>query len=86
MPVIGVSFAFAAEVTFPINEAHSCGFLQLVASLIASAIAAVVGILLDGGEKYIAMYIIIGAVFIGFLFTFFTRDTLLKTQAGKKDE
>lgn len=30
------------------------------------------------------MYIIIGSVVIGFIFTFFTRDNLKKTMAGKR--
>ena len=33
LPIIGVSYSFAAESTFPINEAHSCGFLQLIGSI-----------------------------------------------------
>ena len=84
LPIIGVSYSFAAEVTFPINEAHSWGFLQLVGSLIASVIAAVVGMLLDDKEKYAAWYVTIGAVVIGSIFTVFTRDKLHKTLAGRK--
>lgn len=58
--------------------------MQLVGSIIASVIATVVGMLLDSGDKFLAIYIVIGAVGVGFLFTLFTRNMLHKTIAGRK--
>ncbi|CAI2366185.1 unnamed protein product [Moneuplotes crassus] len=85
LPIISVSYAFAAEVSFPVNEAHSCGFLQLIGSIIAVIISFVVGILLDSGYRYPALYFLIGVVCIGCICSFFARDNLRKTMSGRRN-
>lgn len=67
LPVIGTSYAYAAEVSFPVNESHSCGFLQLIASAIAVVVSLVVGIFLDNGMRYAAMFFLVGMVALGFI-------------------
>lgn len=52
LPIIGVAYSFCAELTYPVNEALSCGVLQMVGSVVASVLTFLVGSLLDGGYKY----------------------------------
>ena len=82
LPIIGVSYSFTSEVTYPVNEALSCGVLQLFGSIVASIFTFIVGILLGEGKKYLALYLMIGSVTIGFFFQFFVRERLRRTKAG----
>jgi hypothetical protein len=52
LPIIGVAYSFCAELTYPVNEALSCGVLQMVGSVVASVLTFVVGYLLEQGCRY----------------------------------
>lgn len=52
LPIIGVAYSFCAELTYPVNEALSCGVLQMVGSVVASVLTFLVGSLLDAGYRY----------------------------------
>jgi MFS family permease len=84
LPIIGVAYSFCAELTYPVNEALSCGVLQMVGSIVASVLTFAVGYLLDGGYRYPACYILIGSCAFGAAFTFLIRENLRRTKAGLK--
>jgi len=82
LPIIGVAYSFASEVTYPINEALSCGVLQLVGSIVASVFTFAIGFMLSKDMRYPACYMMIGSVVLGFFFQFFVRERLRRLKAG----
>jgi len=84
LPIIGVSYSFCAELTYPINEALSCGMLQLAGSIFATILTFTVGILLDNGYKYPAVLLMWGSVTIGAFLQLFVREILRRKRAGLK--
>ena len=84
LPIIGVSYSFCAELTYPVNEAMSCGMLQLFGSIFATALTFTVGVLLDSGNKYFAVFLMCGFVVVGAFFQLFVREILRRKRAGLK--
>ena len=78
LPIIGVAYSFSSELTYPINEALSWGFLQLIGSIVASVLTFAEGYLLSSHEKYIAWFVLIGSVTLGTFFQLFIRERLTR--------
>ena len=78
LPIIGVAYSFSSELTYPINEALSCGFLQLIGSIVASVLTFAEGYLLSSHEKYIACFVLIGSVTLGTFFQLFYQRKFTK--------
>ncbi|CAI2366797.1 unnamed protein product [Moneuplotes crassus] len=84
LPIIGVAYSFCSQLTYPVNEALSCGMLQLFGSIFATILTFVVGLLLDKGLRYPAVFLMIGFVVVGTFFQFFVREILRRKRAGLK--
>ena len=69
LPIIGVAYAFSSELTYPISEAMSWGFLQLIGSIVASVFTFAEGYMLSNHYKYLACIFLIGSVLIGTIFS-----------------
>ena len=84
LPIIGVSYSFCSELTYPVNEALSCGILQLFGSIFAVVLTSAVGVLLDNNKKYYAVGAMCGFVVSGAFFQLFVREILRRKRAGLK--
>ncbi|CAI2366233.1 unnamed protein product [Moneuplotes crassus] len=84
LPSIGVAYSFCCELTYPVNEALSCGILMLFGSIFASGLTFAVGNLLDIGHKYPAVFLMLGFVVLGTIAQFFVREILRRKRAGLK--
>ena len=77
--MLGHAYSFWAELTFPIGESISCGFMQAVSSVYGSIMTVLVNV---GISKYggYATFVILGAnTTIGFLASIFIKEILKKT-------
>ena len=84
LPIIGVAYSFCSELTYPVNEALSCGILQLFGSVVASILTFAVSYLLTNEHKYPACFLMIGSVTLGCFFQIFVRERLRRRRAGLK--
>lgn len=84
LPIIGVAYSFCAEITYPVNEAMSCGMLQLFGSVVAAALTFAVGYLLENEMRYPAVFLMIGFVVFGAIVQLFVREILRRKRAGLK--
>ena len=82
LPIIGVAYAFSSELTYPISEAMSWGFLQLFGSIVASIFTFAEGYMLSNHYKYLACFVLIGSVIVGTIFQLFVRENLLRSKSG----
>ena len=82
IPIIGVSYSFWAELTYPINEALSWGLLQLFGSVVATIFTFIASFLIQKGKPYYAFYTLIGLSIIGTICKCSVREILKKKRAG----
>ena len=76
--MLGHAYSFCAEITFPIGESISCGFMQAISSIYGSIITVVVNVWISKFGGY-SVFVVLGAnTFVGFLFTLFVKEELKK--------
>lgn len=82
--IIGVGYSFCSEVTFPIGEAVSCGFLQVMASLVSTGITLILNICIKKYGGIAAIYILGVSCTIGTIISFFVKEQLNKSKVRRE--
>lgn len=78
LPIIGVGYQFATELTFPINENAAISFLQLINCILGIIFTFLTTYLVKMEYKYLAAYSLAIPGVLGFFLAFFIRENLNK--------
>lgn len=81
LPIIGLGYSLACELTYPVGEGISCGILMMIASLISTVFTFAITSMIDVGDessgylqgKWLVIYTLGGSCVLSLVFALLTR-------------